>query len=43
MVLMFTGMILWVQLILRQLEDEAYTLQDLETALTDMPIGLNDL
>jgi hypothetical protein len=43
MALTFTGMFLWVRLILRQLEDDAYSLQDLETIVADMPVGLNDL
>jgi hypothetical protein len=43
MALTFTGMFLWVRLILGQLEDDVYSLHDLETAVADMPVGLNDL
>lgn len=37
------GMFLWVRLVLIQLEDDAYSLDDLETAIVNMPTGLNDL
>jgi hypothetical protein len=36
-------MFLWVKLVLTSLEDDAYSINDLETAVANMPVGLNDL
>lgn len=41
--LIMSGMFLWVQLVLLQLEDDAYSLSDLENAIATMPIRLNDM
>ena len=36
-------MFLWVRLVLVHLEEDAYNLEDLETAVADMPVSLNEL
>lgn len=36
-------MFLWVQLVLLQLENDAYNMSDLENAIATMPVGLNDM
>lgn len=36
-------MFLWVQLVLSDLEDDVFSLQDLKTAIARIPTGLNDL
>jgi len=36
-------MFLWARLVLLQIEEDAFALNDLEAAIVDMPTTLNDL